>query len=180
MSPLARRYAGALLQVAEEQGAVDAVAQDLRVVCDGFAAEDVQMALRSPACGSTQRSALASTATDGRHTLVGNLFQALARRQRLALATELADVYEALIRQSRGEIDGEVVSAKDLDESQRQSLQDKANALAGRTVHLSFRQDPSLIGGLTLRVGNTLYDASVASSLESLRTRMLSAPLQSV
>lgn len=177
MSAAARRYAGALLGVAEEKGATEDVARDLRLVSDAFADESVQAALSGPGASGAFGKKLVEKAAEGRHELVGNLLQAIARRQRLSIVPELADTFDEMLRERRGETTGEVVSSQALDEASTESLRQLAKSLSGRDVHLTFREDPSLLGGVRLRIGNTLYDGSVVRSLELLREKLLSAPI---
>lgn len=177
MSAAARRYAGALLGVSQEKGATDEVARDLRLVSDAFADESVQAALTGPGAAGALGVKLVEKASEGRHELVRNLLQAIARRQRLSVVPQLADTFDEMLRESRGETTGEVVSSQSLDESTTESLRQLAKSLSGRDVHLTFREDPSLLGGVRLRIGNTLYDGSAVRSLELLRQKMLTAPI---
>ncbi|MGA0868373.1 MAG: F0F1 ATP synthase subunit delta, partial [Planctomycetota bacterium] len=83
--------------------------------------------------------------------------------------------FDELVRQARGEVRGRVETAGPIDEAQRGSIQELASKLAGRSVALEFSDNPALLGGVRLQLGNTLYDGSVATRLGALRQRLLNS-----
>lgn len=179
MNALATRYAGALLDVAAARDQVDAVAGDLEQVHAVLEAEPrIVAALAGPETSAEQRRSLLDKLAAGRHELVANTLHTLERRQRLGLLEALWPAFRALLRARRDEAVGVVETARPLDEAQRGAVQELAGRLAGgRSVHLDFHDDPELIGGVRLKLGNTLYDGSVASALQGLRRRLETAPL---
>jgi F-type H+-transporting ATPase subunit delta len=173
MSVLARRYARALFEVAEARAAVDAVAADLASIDAVFADPELRThVLRSDLSARAVGSLLARLG-EGRHELVRNLLRALGQRRRHHVLPDLAAAFEAIARDARGEIAGVAESAGPLGDAERDALRALAGRLSGRSVHLEFHEDPELIGGVRLRLGNTLYDGSVAATLAGLRQRLL-------
>ncbi|MGA1524321.1 MAG: ATP synthase F1 subunit delta [Planctomycetota bacterium] len=175
MTLLAGRYARALFEVADARGAVDAVAADLAAI-DGILADPELRAhaARADLSGGAAR-VLLDRLGEGRHELVRNLFEVLKRRRRHTVVAELREAFDELVRQARGEVRGRVETAGPIDEAQRGSIQELASKLAGRSVALEFSDNPALLGGVRLQLGNTLYDGSVATRLGALRQRLLNS-----
>jgi F-type H+-transporting ATPase subunit delta len=173
---LARRYARALLEVAdrEEGGVALALRDELRA----FAAlvwghPALRRALLNPGLGSERRrralAALAERA--GASTLLRRLVDLLAARDRVALLPEVADAYGELSNAARGVVSAEAVSAAALSEAQGRALA----AALGAAVELRRRVDPSLVGGLLVRMGGRTYDGTVRTQLAALRRRLAAA-----
>jgi F-type H+-transporting ATPase subunit delta len=78
-----------------------------------------------------------------------------------------------MLNEQRGTVDAVARTARPLTEEETAMLQEKVAQMTGRSVHLDVELDESLIGGLTVRVGDTLYDASVRGRLERLRERLV-------
>lgn len=177
MSGLVRRWAQAAFDVASAQGAVDAVGQDLAQIAEVLNDADLRALVQRPELSTSLRDRLTLGLSRDRHPLTGNLLRALAARRRLALLTELPKAFEALVLASRGEVRGVVETSHPLDEAAMATLGRAAEQLSGQKVVLDVRQNPALIGGVRLRVGNTLWDGSVSARLERLRQQLLEAPL---
>lgn len=177
MSLATVRYARALFEVAESKGATDAVAADLAAIGEIVADDQVAaVVLRGEASGSVRRRAVEKIG-EGRHELVRNLLGVLERRRRLELLGDLPETFAGLVRRARGTVVGVAEAAQPLTDEQLRGLEALAGKLSGKTVELGFRHEPGLMGGVRLRLGNTLYDGSVKTRLEDLRRRMLAAPL---
>ncbi|MCC6785698.1 MAG: ATP synthase F1 subunit delta [Planctomycetes bacterium] len=177
MSTLSRRWARALFEVAASQSAVDAVAADLAGIDGVLADPELREFIARPELQATARQVIQQRLGEGRHALVRNLLGVLAERRRLGLLLELRLAFDELVLSSRGEVRGLVETAHALGEAERERLAATAAKLSGRVVHLAVQVKPELIGGIRLRVGNTLWDGSVAQALDELRERLLEAPL---
>jgi F-type H+-transporting ATPase subunit delta len=81
--------------------------------------------------------------------------------------------YRDRLMDHQGVVRAEVVTAMPLPDDQARALQDRLAGVTGRTVTMSARVDPSLIGGLVARVGSTVYDGSIATQLERMRGRLI-------
>ena len=84
----------------------------------------------------------------------------------------MVERFNELLRRERGIVLAEVRSALPLDDAERQAISERLAALTGDTVEISEMVDPLLIGGIAVRIGDRLYDASVRSRLERLRARL--------
>jgi F-type H+-transporting ATPase subunit delta len=103
------------------------------------------------------------------HRLVGLLVE----RGRIDRLGAVAAEYRRLLNRERGVVEAVATAAAPLTGDETEALQRKVAQMTGRTVDLRVEIDESLIGGLTVRVGDTLYDASVRGRLERLRSRLV-------
>jgi F-type H+-transporting ATPase subunit delta len=178
VSGLAGRYATALFELAGEQKSVDQVAEDLatvRAMLDQ--SEDLRRLVASPVIGrDEQASAMAALA---KHAGLGDLATKfvglLARNRRLFALAGTIRAYDALVAAQRGEVTAEVASARALSDAQTQSLIASLKSGTGSEVRLSASVDKSLLGGLVVKVGSRMIDASLKAKLQSLRLAMKGA-----
>jgi F-type H+-transporting ATPase subunit delta len=178
MSLLGRRYARALFEAARDQNAVDAVANDLVAIDAVVEDPQVAAAITNPDVSAEARGRVLARLGEGRHQLTQNVLAVLNRRRRTELLLELREAYEVDVRESRGEVVGIVESAKGLGPAELEGIEALAGRLAGgKQVYLTVRENPALIGGIRLKLGNTLYDGSVATQLDELHRRLMEAPL---
>jgi F-type H+-transporting ATPase subunit delta len=104
---------------------------------------------------------------------LGNLAGLLLTRRRIALLPAISAEYERLLDAARGVVAATVTSATPLEAADEDALRQRVETMTGRTVRLAAVVDPSLIGGLTLQVGDRLLDASVRGRLERLRSQLV-------
>lgn len=172
---LAERYAVALYDLADEQKALDAVAGDLRglrSLIDESA--DLRRLIRSPVLArADQGRAMAALAERaGFQPLLRNLLGLLARNRRLFVLPEVIGAYLARLATRRGEVTAEVISAQDLSSAQREALDERLRRAIGGKVAIELRVDPSLLGGLIVKLGSRMVDASLSSKLYRLQLAM--------
>ena len=173
MSVLGKRYAAALFQAASDAAAIDQVAADLGRVAAALRDGEVRAILFDP---WTPRAAL-ERIVGGGHELTRNVISVLLGRRRESILPELEEAFADLVRQARGEAVGVVETAKAISDDELRAIEACASATVGAKVSLSVDLNPDLIGGIRVRVGNTLYDGSVATALEDLERRLVEAPL---
>ncbi len=165
---LGARYATALYELADEQKLLDAVAQDLRALralIDESA--DLRRLIRSPiVTRAAQGQAIAAVAERaGFQPLVRNLLGLLAKNRRLFTLPAVIDAFLAELAARRGEVTAQVTSAQPLTETQRQLLDERLRRAVGGKVAIELRVDPSLLGGLIVKLGSRMVDASLSSKL---------------
>jgi F-type H+-transporting ATPase subunit delta len=165
-----RRYAEAAFQLASRDGAVDAWQRDLALAAGLARDERVARAVDSPAVPFGKRrkaveQLLAKPVLSG----VRNLALLLAERGRFAILPSVAAEYDALVRESRGIVAATVTTPAPLSEKELAAVRARVEQLAGANVELTTTTDPRLLGGLTVRIGDDLIDASVQGRLERLR-----------
>lgn len=173
-STAARRYAEAAFELANRDKALDAYAEGLDLAAGMLAEGDALDVLRSPAQPLKQRieivdGLLASRVPEPVLKLVGLLVE----RGKVDHIGQVALEYRRLLDRERGVVEALATSAAPLTDAETTALQRKVAQMTGSTVDLRVEVDDSLIGGLTVRVGDTLYDASVRGRLERLRERLV-------
>ena len=172
---LAERYAIALYDLADEQKALDAVAgdlRDLRGLMDESA--DLRRLIRSPVLARTaQAKAVAALAERAQlQTLTRNFLGLLARNRRLFALPQMIEHFLATLAMRRGEVTAQVTAAQELTPAQSQGLAEQLRASLGQRVTIDLRIDPQLLGGLVVRLGSRMVDASLSSKLRRLEMAM--------
>ena len=172
---LAGRYASALFDLASEDGTVTAVETDLETLAQALAESPEFAALTTnPKIGRGDAvSTLAALAkTMKLSPLTGNFLGVLARNRRLAQLPNVIRAFRTIAAAQRGEVTAEVTSAHPLTDSQVEALRQKLTAREGRTVKLTARTDPDLLGGLVVTLGSKRIDASIRTRLNTLAQAM--------
>ena len=175
MSLLARRYGTALFLAARERGVVDQVDDHLRRLHAALQDPAVRELATSPVVSATRRREVLLKVVPDAPDLVLNLIETAHRRRREEVLVEVYPEYRGLVMQERGQLDGVVETAQPLPEGELRRLEKLAGDLTGKQVSLDVRENPELIGGVRLHVGNTLFDGSVASALEDLEKQLMRA-----
>jgi F-type H+-transporting ATPase subunit delta len=175
VSGLAERYAAALFDLADEGKALDEVAGDLKRLREMLReSADLRRLVRSPVLSREEQEkairALAEAAGLGR--LTQNFLGLVAKNRRLFAVSDMIEGYLAKLAERRGEVTAEVVAAQPLDERQRARLDEQLRAAIGAKVAVDVRIDPSLLGGMIVKVGSRMVDASLKSKLHRLQIAM--------
>ena len=171
----AARYAKALFDVASAESTPEQAEKELAAFADLVAAHDeLRQALASPAIPAARKRAVVAQLLDRQHPSgpVRKLLLLLAERDRLELLTDLVSVYHERVMEHLKVVQAEVTTATPLPPDQAAQLQQRLGASIGRTVTLTTKVDPALIGGMVTRIGSTVYDGSVATQLTTLRQRL--------
>lgn len=173
-STAGRRYAEAAFQLATRDGALDAYAEGLDLAAQTVGQGEALEVLRNPARPLRQRTDLVDALLANRvPEPVLKLVGLLVERGRIDRIGGVASEYRRLLNRERGVIEATATAAAPLTNDETAALQRKVEQMTGRTVDLRVAVDEALIGGLTVRVGDTLYDASVRGRLERLRERLV-------
>jgi F-type H+-transporting ATPase subunit delta len=175
-STAARRYAEAAFQLAERDGALDEWAAGLDLAAATTSDPRVSAFLASPAEPLGDRLAtldqmLSGRVPDGVHRLARLLVERRAVDRLAAIGVE----YRRLYNRQTGIVDALVTSASALTKAETEALRVKVGRMTDRSVNLRVQVDDTLIGGLTVRIGDTLYDASVRGRLERLREQLVAS-----
>jgi F-type H+-transporting ATPase subunit delta len=172
---LADRYATALYELAEPAQALDAVAADLGRLKQAVGiSREFQVVLQSPSFPRAQKTAAAVAIAQRVETnaLTHKFVGAIGRFGRLASLVQVIDAYVAMLARRRGETSAEVTTARPLNDAQRQDIARILAGVAKRPVTLVEKTDPRILGGLTLRYGARMIDASLSTKLQRLRLAM--------
>ncbi len=169
---LARRYATALFELAQEKDALDAVQQDLDALTQTITAhEELRNALRNPVLS---RVALAAVFEELAKKLdISDLTRqaclVMGSQRRLALLPEIKDAFNALLEDARGEMRAHITSAVTLSGDHKKSLTKVLGDMTKKKVHLEQDVDEAILGGLVIKLGAVMVDASIRGKLERLR-----------
>lgn len=172
---LAGRYAAALFELAEENKQLDAVEGSLAKLKSALADSDEFAALTtSPLVGRNEAvAATKAVATSlDLDPLTANFLGTLAENRRLAQLGSAIRDFSTIAAQYRGEANAEIASAHPLSDDQVTALKAKLKSLAGRDVNIDMSVDPSLLGGLVVRMGSRMIDGSLRTKLNALASAM--------
>lgn len=168
---IARRYATAFFELAQEQSQIDQIDKDLQSVRallssgGDFAAFVSNTTLRR----AEQAKALVAIAKHLKLSpLTEKLLGTLAEKRRLSALSEIVSAVQALISRHKGEISAEVTAAQALDQEQIGEIAANLKKALGKNVKVSLSIDPAIMGGLIIKVGSQLIDNSVRTKLERL------------
>lgn len=178
VSGLAGRYASALFDLARDQEALDAVAGDLASFKDLLRdSDDLRRLTLSPVLSrdAQRRGMMAVAEQGGAHDLTRRFLGLLAEKRRLFALPQIIDAFEGMLAAHRGEIKAEVISAVPLTDEQRATVERQLTNAAGQRVQISTGVNPDLLGGLIVRVGSRMIDASLRSKLHQLELAMKGA-----
>jgi len=175
VSGLAERYAAALFELADERHALDTTAGDLRELRAMLAASgDLLRLVRSPVLSRAEQGkaieALAEQAALSK--LTRDFLAIVARNRRLFAVPAMIEAYLAKLAERRGEITAEVTAAQALSKAQEDALGDQLRRVVGSRVAIDVRVDPSLLGGMIVRIGSRMVDGSLKGRLQRLQLSM--------
>jgi F-type H+-transporting ATPase subunit delta len=172
---LAQRYSQALFELADEERALEAVASDLDSLLAMIAgSDDLNRLIRSPVISRDDqlRAMTALVEAAGMHALTGKFIGLLARNRRLFVLPGIIRAFRDLLARRRGETAAEVTSAQQLSEAHLQALAAALKKVVGTEVSIVDRVDPSILGGLVVKVGSRMVDSSLSAKLQRLRLAM--------
>ena len=172
-------YAEALYEAAVEQDAVAPVAADLEAFRAALEeSPDLRTVLVNPEIETEQKKAAVASLTAEAHPLLRNFLQVLLDRGREEVFTDIAAAFAQHVAAAEGRIAVEAITAIPLPRDLRQAVVERLAAQTDHQVDLTERVDPSIVGGLVLRAGGLLVDASVRHQLAELERSLASAPVE--
>ncbi len=172
---VAGRYAKALFELALEQKALDAVRADLdRFEALYRATPDLQRLVRSPVLTSeAQERALAAVLEKiGIGGLAGNFLKVAAANRRLFAVPNMIRVFRELVARHKGEVTAEVRLAETPSDQHLSAIKDALNAVTKKDVQIDVKIDPSIIGGLIVKLGSRMVDSSLRTKLNGIKHAM--------
>jgi len=175
VSGMAGRYATALFELALEERALDAVRADL----DRFDAlindsADLRRLVRSPVFTRDMQTRALAAVLDkaGIGGLAARFLQAVAANRRLFAAQDMVKGFRALVAGHKGEVSAEVTLAERPSEPQLEAIKSALNAVTKKDVQVDVKVDPSIIGGLIVKLGSRMVDSSLRTKLNSIKHAM--------
>lgn len=169
----ARRYAEAAFEIGRADGTLDAWERDLARIGETLQHPRLRRLLQHPAVPFAEKErVLRAVMGRGVAPAAVNLVLLMVRRGRPGAIDPMITRFAELLRRERGIALAQVRSALPLDDSQRAEIASRLRALTGSQIEIDESVDPDLIGGVAVRIGDQLYDASVRNRLERLRARL--------
>ncbi len=172
-----RRYAKAVLLLADEGKQADRILSDMQGVRSTIeASSELRALLTSPVVKPDVKITILKEVFKSSSELVIRLIDLLGERQRLNLLPLIATNFESLYNDANGIADVMLTSATALDSDQNKAVQKAMELKTGKKIRIQSKVDASLIGGITVQMGDTMYDGSVRHSLEKLEM-LLHSPI---
>jgi F-type H+-transporting ATPase subunit delta len=173
---IAQVYARSLFEVAVERDQLDEIRDELAAFADAMHDNrELAVFFFSPYFSVTEKKDGLKRAVQGAEPAFDNFLQALIERHRMPAIFRIRTEFETLWEDERRLLPVHVTSAVDLEESLVESLGRRIGQQVDRDVQVSSEVDPAILGGIVLRVGNVVLDASIKNRLEQLRKQVAQA-----
>jgi len=172
---LAGRYAMALFELARDERQLDAVGASLGRLKQALReSEDLRTLVTSPLVSREESERAVAAAADalGLDPLSRNFIGVLAKNRRLSQLGNVIRAFEMLAAGHRGEVTAEIVSAHPLSDDQVEALKARLRDQTGRDIAVDLNVDPSILGGLVVKVGSRMIDGSIRTKLNTLAHAM--------
>lgn len=176
VSIVARRYAQALLELGSEQGSLDKIVEEMTSAANAWeASADFRNAIENPLVAHEAKKAVVGDVSDriGASPVTRNTLLLLVDRRRMKTLPYLARTLRELADARKGVIRAEVTTAALLSDEYYAKLQAKLEKMTGQKVVVDKRTDPEIIGGVIARIGDRIFDGSLRTRLQTLRSALL-------
>ncbi len=169
----AGRYAKALLELAIEQNKTQEVSADMRRFAEAFReTREFQLFLDSPIIKADKKNAILNEVFPSFDVLTRSFVELLVRNGRENALGQIADSFEAQLKEHLGIIPVSLISAHPLDAATKKTILSKLETSLKGKLELEEKIDPSLIGGFIVKMGDTQIDASVSNKLKNLKVSL--------
>jgi F-type H+-transporting ATPase subunit delta len=173
---IARVYADALFEVAKEKDALDEIHDQLDEFADSLnESRDMRTFFFSPYFSSADKREAIRGAISGANEELMNFLELLAEKHRMPAIFRIRDRFDELWAEARKRLEVRLTSAVELDKKVADQVRKEVERQTDREVDLETEVDPDILGGLVLRVGNRVVDASLRGKLEKLRKEVARA-----
>ncbi len=173
MEEIAQVYARALFEVAREHGKLDVVREQLAQFADALdQTRELAVFFFSPYFSSHEKQDALARVMTGADQILENFLSVLIENHRMPVIFRVRREFDRLWQDENRLLPVEITSAIELDEQITASLGEKIGERTGRKVQLTARVEPEILGGIVLRVGNSILDASIRNRLEQLRKQV--------
>jgi len=173
MEELAQVYARSLFEVAREQNKLDELREQLGQFADAMKQNrELELFFFSPYFSTNEKQEGLEKLLDGADEQLMNFLKLLVENHRMPVIYRLRREYERLWERENRLLPVVLTSAVELDEQTVKDLGERIGERTGNTVVLTTRVEPDIIGGIVVRVGNSILDASIRNRLEQLRTQV--------
>jgi F-type H+-transporting ATPase subunit delta len=176
VDPAGHVYGTALYESADAAGRATNVERDLVAIRDALeSSSDLTRILYNPAFPASGKKGILLQLASDADPLVRNLLQLLVDNGRLTALADVTEVVSARVRAAEQQLQVELTTAVPVGNDEADRLRDRLAEASGKDVTLSRRVDPAVVGGIVLRIGDNLIDASVRGRLDGLRLALRQA-----
>jgi len=173
---IARRYSVALADVVLDSGETDTVKSELALLGEMFETNsELRTVFANPAITQANKirvlDDLIARAKPSKTT--ANFLKVLLQNNRVADIGEINSRFAAVLEERSGSVSAEITSARELPDAERAAFEENLQKITGKRVTVNYVIDQTLIGGVTTRIGSTVYDGSVKNKLENLREQLM-------
>jgi ATP synthase F1 delta subunit len=176
MEEIAQVYARSLFEVAQEQDKLDVVRDQIGEFADALdRSRELQTFFFSPYFSTEEKKDGLDKALEGEDDVVRNFLAVLIENHRMPALFRIRRELDAMWREVNKLLPVQVTSAVELDEAVTRQIGEEIGRQTGRKVELSTNVDPDVLGGIVLRVGNSILDASIRTRLDRLRKQVARA-----
>ena len=175
MKSVSLQYANALADVALDQGAAGPVIQQLSDFTAAYSSfAELRNFFESPAATKEQKRGVAEkiSARLGVSKIVRNFLFVLIDHRRTPELGKILQTFQNVLRERQGIAETEVFSAAALNDAQKNEIRQTLEGVTGKKIEAKFSLDVNLLGGVRVRVGDTIYDGSLRNRLDGLRERL--------
>lgn len=175
---IARRYAQALFEIAQERNTIDEYEEELNFVVEEIAgSRDLNLAwVNQEMITDEKKNIIKQLFGERVSEIILNSLLVLIDKHRETILEDLVEIYKQFADVSRNIQDAEVLSAVELTDKDFKALEEKLSAMTGKNIRLTVKIDPSIIGGLVVRIGDKVIDGSVLKRLSVMKKHMKDAP----
>ena len=173
-STVARRYATALYEEADDTGVLEDVDDDVLMLRESLESTDQLLRFfKSPIISKEKKeSVIQSLLGDRVEALLVRFLRLLVHKDRETMTKEVLDAYQSLRDEQRGIVNAHVTVAHPIPEEDREALVDTLEKQTGKSVRLHLTENPDLVGGVVIRIGDHVFDGSVRNKLSNLHDRL--------
>lgn len=182
MASLTNRYTAALFGVAQSEGSMEPVTEDLQVLAIALKDRRLRLLLENPAVRREQKAqVLGSILRIGDrqpHARTLRFIDVVLKRGRQGLLPDIVRAFRVRALEIKGEVEGRVETAVALDADDLKALEASLGRVAGKRVMLESRVVPELLGGFRVRVADRMFDASLRGQIEALGRKLKGIPIE--
>lgn len=174
---VAKRYAEALFQIGTEKNTLQSLGNDLRIIRDVFTGnKEISMFLSHPRVSGETKKDMIDNALKGIDKYAVNTLKLMIDRDRTDIIPLLTDYFINLVNEENKVAEGKVYSVRELTKNEKSELEKSfAKRLNKKQIELTNIVDPSILGGVKIQIGNTIYDGTISGKLNRLKRNIATA-----
>lgn len=175
MSDVAKRYAQALFEVAEDKQLIDDIEDDIQTVVQVFEKENVQALFANPSMEHEDKLSFVDAFSGQLQAETANFLKTLIDRDRESELQNIATYFTKYANEANGVVNATVTTAEPLQASEREQVAEQFSKALHKQVNIIPEVDSTIVGGIMVRIGNRVYDSSITGKLERFKKQTMQA-----